>query len=188
MSIDKILVACSVFKDEVEQLLPEDERPDIIWLDASLHVNETLLEEELSRALEAVGDGADEVKVLFGHACHIDMPTILERFGIETARFANCIEAFCGDKKGELEQNGTMLMTPGWIRTWPDMMRKAGYDETDLRMHLGRYDRILVLDSGHDPLSDEEILEFFDLVQVPVEVRPLDLSNLRTCIHQVLNG
>ena len=44
---------------------------------------------------------------------------------------------------------------------------------------LGRYERILVLDAGIEPLTDEETLSFFDLVQVPVEIekdRSLRLS------------
>jgi hypothetical protein len=38
------------------------------------------------------------------------------------------------------------------------------------KWNLGRYDRILLLDPGIDPLSDEEILMFFDLTRIPIEI------------------
>jgi hypothetical protein len=51
----------------------------------------------------------------------------------------------------ELEQNGAMLMTPGWVRAWPGIMASLGWDATDVRINLGRYQRILLLDPGINP-------------------------------------
>jgi hypothetical protein len=53
-------------------------------------------------------------------------------------------------------------------------------------MNLGRYERILVLDAGLATLSDEEILEFFDLVQVPVEVESLNLDHFHDILMNLL--
>jgi len=65
-------------------------------------------------------------------------------------------------------------------------MDVQGWDETDARINMGIYDRILLLDPGLSPLSDEEILAFFDLVQVPIEVEPLDLDCFRRCVMETL--
>ncbi len=87
----------------------------------------------------------------------------------------------------ELEQNHTMVMTPSWVRLWPESMKRLlGWTEVDFRINLGRYERILVLDPGLVPLTDEEILEFFDLVQVPVEVEPLSLDHFHRVLMQLL--
>ena len=53
-------------------------------------------------------------------------------------------------------------------------------------MNLGRYARILVIDPGLNSLSDEEVLDFFDLVQVPVEIVPLDLGLFRDTVASLL--
>ena len=79
-----------------------------------------------------------------------------------------------------------MIMTPGWIRAWPQMMEAQGWDTFDVRMNMGRYDRILLLDAGINPLSDEELIEFFDLVQIPVEVEILDLGLFRETLIRAL--
>jgi hypothetical protein len=42
-----------------------------------------------------------------------------------------------------------------------------GWDNTDFRINFGRYDRILVLDPGFEPVTDEELLEAFDLWRCP---------------------
>ena len=79
----------------------------------------------------------------------------------------NCIEALLGKDAPEIRDTKTMIMTPGWVRAWPAMMEALGWNEVDVRINLGRYERILVIDAGIEPLTDEETLWFFDLVQVP---------------------
>lgn len=96
------------------------------------------------------------------------------------------IEAFLGPHKKDLEKNHTMIMTPGWVRAWPEIMKALGWDEVDVRMNLGRYERILLLDCGAHPLSDEEILWFFDLAQIPIEIEPLDLGHFKKMLKQLL--
>jgi hypothetical protein len=91
-----------------------------------------------------------------------------------------------GREKQALEKDHTMIMTPGWVRAWPEIMRALGWDKFDVRISLGRYDRLLLLEPGIRPLQDEEILSFFDLVQVPLEIEPLDLGPFKASLHHLL--
>jgi hypothetical protein len=79
-----------------------------------------------------------------------------------------------------------MIMTPGWIRAWPDIMASLGWDAVDVRQNLGRYNRILLLEPGISPLTDDEILAFFDLIQVPIDIEILDLTNFQDLIGSML--
>ena len=45
-------------------------------------------------------------------------------------------------------------------------------------MNLGRYERLVVLDAGLAPLTDEETLEAFDLTGVVIETERVDLGRL----------
>jgi len=56
----------------------------------------------------------------------------------------------------------------------------------DVRINLGRYDRILLLDPGIVPINDEEILNFYDLVQVPIEIECVELTYFHNLIGQIL--
>ena len=46
----------------------------------------------------------------------------------------------------------------------------------DVRINLGYFDRLLLLDYGVNPLDDEDILSFYDLVQVPIDREHVHLN------------
>jgi len=142
-----------------------------------LHADLPRLEEQLTKVLEESQIDGTEKQVFFGSGCHPEIYHISKRFGADIPPVKNCLEAFFGENAEELEKNRTMLMTPGWIRAWPSIMEGLGWDEVDVRINLGRYDRILLLDPGIDPLTDEEILMFFDLTQIPIEIEHLPLDH-----------
>jgi len=188
----KVLIACSIFKEEIDFLLQKEGEEldiEIVWIDAGLHSDPVFLEKELSSALLKADDlGKNDVRLLFGWGCLPQMDSITAGKGNSMIAAKNCLSAFLGDDKArKLEQNNSMLMTPSWVRIWPANMKKFfGWNEVDFRMNLGRYDRILVLDSGLHPLTDDEILEFFDLVQVPVEFESLNLDHFHNILSKLL--
>jgi hypothetical protein len=188
MKTTKVIIACKVFADELQHVLQEAAGVKIIWIDAALHADLPRLEQELTGTLAALGENKENVRVFLGVGCHPDLIKLSRKFGVSFTTVKNCLEAFVGNKVKELEQDRTMLMTPGWIRAWPGIMASLGWDEVDVRINLGRYNRILLLEPGLNPLSDEEILTFFDLVQIPIEVEPLDLQHFRRTLAELLNG
>jgi uncharacterized protein DUF1638 len=186
--IKKKIIACQIFTDELRAVLPEDYSDmDITWLDAGLHMNLDELETTLKQALEDAATEDTRASVLFGSGCHPDMCHIVGHHDGKVLGAQNCVHAFCGESIDALEQNRTMVMTPGWIRYFPKLMAAAGWDEVDVRQNLGRYDRILLMDTGINPLSEEEILEFYDLTQVPLEIQPIDLDHFRAKLLEMLN-
>lgn len=56
----------------------------------------------------------------------------------------------------------------------------------DVRQNFGRYDRILVLNTGINPLTDEEILEYYELTQVPIEIKQVSLDHFQSKVIEVL--
>jgi hypothetical protein len=188
MKPTKVIIACKVFADELQHVLKNEEGVEIIWIDAALHADLPRLAQELTRALAAIGENQENVRVFLGVGCNRDLVELAGKFGVSCSTVKNCLEAFVGNKVRELEQDRTMLMTPGWIRAWPGIMDSLGWDEVDVRINLGRYNRILLLEPGINPLNDEEILDFFDLVQVPIEVEPLDLQHFRSTLAELLEG
>ena len=187
MTATKVIIACKVFADELLHVLKGKEDVEIIWLDAALHADLPRLEHELTEVLAATGTNQEEVRLFMGVGCHPDIVKLARKFGVPFSTVKNCLEAFLGSKVEEMEQDRTMLMTPGWIRAWPGIMTSLGWDEVDVRINLGRYNRILLLEPGINPLNDVEILAFFDLVQVPIEVEPLDLAHFRAALAELLD-
>lgn len=187
MSASKVLIACKIFYDELQFVLPSDADIKVIWIEAALHVNPDRLEGELKATLADAATNGATIQLFLGVGCHPDIVKLSREYGALISPVKNCLEAFLGAKtKEELEKDATMIMTPGWIRAWPSMMAALGWNEVDVRINYGRYNRILVLEPGINPLSDEEILEFFDLIQVPIEIESLELDHFKSLLTAMI--
>ena len=184
----KSLIACKIFEHELNEVLSSDTDVAVYWIDAALHANPIRMKKELTDAITAVEkDRVGDICFLFGNGCHPDIWEITESCGAQLPSAKNCIQAIIGpEKTKQLEANRTMVITPGWITAWPGIMAGLGWDEVDVRINLGRYDRILLLDPGIFPINDEEILAFYDLVQVPIEIECVELTYFHNLIGQIL--
>ncbi len=79
-----------------------------------------------------------------------------------------------------------MVISPGWLEAWQEISNGLGWDEVDVRINMGRYDKIIVIDPGLFPINDEAILEFYDLVQVPVEIMEINLDYFKAFVNKTL--
>lgn len=188
MASRKTLIACEIFKHELNNVLSPDEDIAIQWLDAALHAKPDRMKVELENAIAIhKNNSLNSICFLFGNGCHPDICKIIEGCGSQAPQVNNCIQAILGPEETKrLEADRTMIVTPGWIDAWRGIMDGLGWDEVDVRINLGRYDRILLLDTGTAPVSDEEIIAFYDLTQVPVETEIVDLTYFKNYVNRVL--
>lgn len=189
MRTGKALIACGIFKHELESVLAAENGIAVHWLDAALHADAQRMKAALDNAIEVHrSHSAEPVRFLFGYGCHPDICEVAGGCGGRIPQVKNCIQAIIGPQRTrQLEADRTMVITPGWITAWPDIMEGLGWDDVDVRINIGRYDRIVLIDSGVTPVSDEAILAFYDLVQVPIEIEPVDLEYFRNLVDQILN-
>jgi hypothetical protein len=191
MSSPITLIACGIFQEEVLNVLHEIKAaPEILWLEVGLHDNIEKMEEILAEtAAKARAGGAADIGLLYGMACLPTMKDFAAAHNLKVLKPRNCLAAMVGDEKlKELEKDRTLVATPGWVRKmWLGRASDgSGWQADDFRMHAGRYDRILVLDAGLSPLSDEEIITCFDLVQVPIEVMECSLDYFRGVFRELI--
>jgi hypothetical protein len=85
-----------------------------------------------------------------------------------------------------LQENRTSLMTPAWISMINQSIKDGQWTVTDARLALGWYNKILLLDTGVDALSDEQIMEFYDLIQVEIEILPVTLDHFQGLLKDLL--
>ncbi|MDR1037150.1 MAG: DUF1638 domain-containing protein [Deltaproteobacteria bacterium] len=172
----RVLIACGIFDEELEGALKHLQDAydlTVIRLPPGYHCVIEELEAKLREALEGVApEDRAGVRLMIGRNCLPDMRDFCAREGVRCLPTANCLSAMVGDERlKELEDGKTMVITPAWIRSMflhpdgiPTFLR---WDATDFRINFGRYDRMLVLETGTPP-TDEEILECFDLFGNPV--------------------
>lgn len=187
MNTTKNLIACGIFKDELESVLPNGIGFNLHWIDAALHADPEKMEQELSTAISDLQETEQDIRLLFGNGCHPDMCTIADTCGAGLSKEKNCIQIFLGSEQTkELEKDRTMIISPGWLEAWQGIMGGLNWDEVDVRINMGRYDKIILIDPGIVPLSDETIIEFYDLVQVPVEILEINLDCFRAFVERTI--
>jgi hypothetical protein len=178
------IVACGIFQPELEQVLKQirEERSDdciidVTYVPPALHIDYDKLKDGITDAL----DHASEQKkvLLFGSMCHPELGEFTEKYHVVRLSPGNCVELILGkDRQKEIEKSAKVFyLTSGWLQNWEDIFRRGqGWDEIDGRMNFGFYDKILLLDTDVAEFSDEEILEFFEFTQVPIEIESVDLA------------
>ena len=183
------LIACGIFRHELESVLCAENGIAIHWLDAALHADAQRMKAALDQAITVhQARHAACIHFLIGNGCHPDIGKVAEGCGSCIPPVKNCIEAIIGPHRTrQLEAGRTMVITPAWLTAWPDIMKGLGWDEVDVRINLGRYDRIVLIDTGVVTVSDEAILGFYDLVQVPIEIEAADLAYFQNLVDQILN-
>ncbi len=183
MKHKKNIIACRIFENEVKAVLPETDAREIHWIDAALHASPQRLKCAISDAISNIDSTRSEIGFLFGNGCHPDMCAIAGQHGVGLPAEKNCIHAFLGSHQAkELERNRTMILSPGWLDAWQGIVEGLGWDEVDVRINMGRYDRILLIDPGLVPVDDERLIEFYDQIQVPIEIMPIDLHHFRSFV------
>jgi hypothetical protein len=183
----RVVLGCGIFETELTQVLKNQTRYDVelVWLKSGLHTRTDLLAATLAGELESRGllDNP-ELRILFGASCLLDLDENLKS-RLKFLPTDNCLTAMLGRPRlRELEEGRTMVVTASWIRKIylePDLGLPL-WDPADMRMNLGRYDRILILDTGLESFSDEEILNAYDLMGVVLEFEPCSLDYFQNLI------
>lgn len=184
------LVTCGILRDELEAALQEQSwQVAVVYLPAAPCVDQAAFPRWLDRALARARQRGEQIVAVLGR-CHPDVDAILARYGAHRLPMNNCVEALLGERmRGYLQEANTFFTTPAWLRHWRRALaRGMRWDEVDARQNFGLYERILLLDAGVTAYTPEQVLAFFDHVQVPVEIVPVELVHLTELLAAALNG
>ncbi|GMO30307.1 MAG: hypothetical protein Ta2F_05730 [Termitinemataceae bacterium] len=181
--MDMNIICCGIFKPELEKIIPKLEKE---FPEYSLHVNyvASALHDDNNKLKEGINSAVcSKVNtiLMYGSMCHPQMEDIAKPQRSVYFKFPNCIDVFLSkEKKAELEQGlNVHFMTSGWIEFWKDIFEGKngnGWDPVTARINLGVNDKIIILDTGCKKLSDEDIFEIFDYIQLPIEVEKIQLD------------
>ncbi|GMO60221.1 MAG: hypothetical protein Ta2G_20250 [Termitinemataceae bacterium] len=192
------IICCGIFKNEMMQilpLLPPSLDVNITFLESALHDNENNLNAALDMVVNEIAhNGAhNEKKIAFfyGSMCHPDMCGIACACGAQCFSQANCIDVFLRNEEKQKLENGQNVhfMTSGWIEFWKDIFcgrNNNGWDSTTARINLGVNDKIILLDSGCTKITDEDVLEIFDYIDLPVEIEKITLDYFLENVKKLL--
>ena len=183
------LIACPVLNKELQLVLAElVAHPHVHFMDYSIHINADIMEQELHKHCATCGDNS-QLGILVGKDCKALQPieTIAKNNNATLASGQNCIEMILGKEQLlKLQKNRTAIMTPGWITMMKQSIQDGNWRVEDARINMGWYDQILLLDTGTAPLTDELIMSFFELTEVPIDILKVDLRHFKQVVADLL--
>jgi len=187
----KTFVVCSILSLEIEKVMKElGLNNSIRYIPAALHTDLEKLKNALTDNLDELKRSGDQGALVIGTKCHPEIRKIAENYGSRIMCGSNCIELLLGEEKmNELDKEcNTFYMTSGWLRLWREIFCQSvmGWDPVDARINFGRYERILLLDAGLAEFSDEDIFDFFEFTQVPIETYPITLDHFKKKMLEIL--
>jgi len=182
------LLSCGIFKYEFEAIRPLLETElgaelSAKFLPPALDLNFEKLENALRSELTYA-----PTALLYGCMCHPNMTELSKELKANLPRPCNCLEMFITPEQREKFENGetVFFLTLGGLKQWKDIYIKGhGWDDVDGRINFGYIDKIVLLDSGVLEYSAEEIFDFFEYTQTPIEIEPIDLEYFKQNILEV---
>lgn len=186
------VLSCGIYQPEFEAIFAalKDEflEKDIVvdFVSPGLHVDNDKLGANIASGLAERKD--KNILLLYGSMCHPEIEKLCEGYRVIYPAAPNCIEVLLDpEKKKALDQTGNIFyMTSGWLKFWREIfLQGQGWDPIDARINFGFYDKILILDSGVIRIDEEELFNFFEYTQVPIEIETIDLEYFKNSIIEL---
>ncbi|MCI5166303.1 MAG: DUF1638 domain-containing protein, partial [Candidatus Electrothrix sp. GM3_4] len=127
--------------------------------------------------------------VIFGSYCLRDLgepPAEFSRCQIH--RKEQCHHLLCSTTLVDaVQQNGTYLLSPGWLRNWRTHISSWGFDRPTAVEFFGESLRkLFLLDTGTDPESARHLAEFGSFLQLPTDTLPIGLEFLGLSLSKII--
>ncbi len=161
------VIACEIFKEELDQLLEGDE--DVVhleYVELALHNEPERLRDEVVKLANSLVGKVDGLLLGYCYCQSLEgVPEVLE-LPSEMVHTDDCIGVFLGPERYEAERSscpGTWFNSPGWTRSGVDGAIKElkldmVADKVDprdlLRMMFDGYSRCLFIDTGVGDLTE----------------------------------
>ena len=186
-------VSCGIFQFELERILPEicaglGCKIQTDYTDPGLDTHADTLEQAVAEKID--GLTGSKIMLLFGSMCHTEWQRITEKSGALYPKPANCAEMLLSpDKKKEIDASGNVYyLTMGGLKLWKSIYQNGhGWDEVDARQNFCYFDKIILLDTGIFPIADEDLFEFFEYTQIPIEVEQINLDHFKSVVLEIVS-
>lgn len=189
MSPNVVIIACSIFRSELESLqrLGKITVP-IVYLNSMLHMHPKELQTVLDKKIRRYQDS--RIILLYGD-CHPRMldyeknPLIVRTPGI------NCCEILLGSEQyHKLRAEGAFIVLPEWVDRWKESFvdymgfRNANVAKSFMKdMHR----KFVYVDTGLQKINSTCMDELTDYMGLPMEVFSSSTENLESALNRLIN-
>jgi signal transduction histidine kinase len=182
------ILACDLFRQELTTAVESEGLDDVAVATFPARCGRPQIEwDSLAQAIRADED-CSCVQII-GGGCLAglgDPPQQLEHCHLY--KIGQCFCLFAGRSviDGYLKE-GAYLLTPGWLARWRDWLNEWGFDQQTAREYFAESTtRLLLLDTGVDAQSDQNLHEFADFIGRPFETVPVGLDYLHLLLAKMV--
>jgi hypothetical protein len=192
------LVACSVLKEEIQQLQKLDNLDvDVVFVSKFFHIDYEALEKNLRKVLEQTKKRVKgKIILVYGDLClgqDNEMKKLAEEYGISKVDAINCIDCQLGGKGEFFEadpEHNLMFMGPGMIGFFKhakEQMLREGVDEAAFANMFSGIKGIVLLDTCGDAEKCVQDLKDSGMNLKILETREIGLDNVKQVILDAIN-
>ncbi|MCW4029523.1 MAG: DUF1638 domain-containing protein [Candidatus Bathyarchaeota archaeon] len=182
------LVACSVLKQELQQLIKEGKlNADLVLVSKNFHIDYALLESNLRKMLQHTKQRYGKIVLVYGDLClgpDGEMKKLADEFSVVKVDALNCIDCQLGGggKSAEADpEHNLMFMGPGMIEFFAVMkanLKQQGMDEAAFSAMYSGIKGMVLLDTCGDAERHRKELERLGIGLEVLEVRKVGLDNV----------
>jgi len=198
------IVSCGTLNGELERLRETGflDAGDILYTAPGLHEWPWKLEEQLPQRLKKAREISEHVLVVYGKRCFIDLKdaarmtdALIQEHCEGAVRIdaADCVDMLVSLKEREEIAGGEKIhwLTPGWLKNRKFIFKD--WDHGKANEMFPRHTKAVVLDGiGYMDRamaeSPEDILEFSDWMNLPLEPHPITLDRIQQLLIEGLKN
>lgn len=190
MQPNVIIIACSIFKYELEYLKSQH-RLDVpvVYLNSMLHMHPKKLQELLDAKIAEYEHY--KIILLFGD-CHARMVDYEKKTDISRAQGINCCEIFLGSEKyRKMRNDGAFILLPEWSIRWKEAFvdymgfntsKSAQFFMTDM------HKKLVYVDTGFQDINQSLLDEISEYVGLPLEIYHTSIAELENVLNSLINS
>lgn len=189
MSSNIVIIACSIFKFELELLKKAGKiNEPIVYLNSMLHMDQAKLKKTLDKTI----DNYKSYKIILIYGdCHAEIYDYEENANILRTPGINCCEIFLGEKEYKKQRKeGAFLLLPEWIKRWKEVfIDHLGFkDSKAIKPFMNEMHKKLVYIDAGTYCTDKKLLnEISDFVGLPLEIHKTTIDELERVILNLIN-
>jgi hypothetical protein len=187
--LSKIIVACSIFKKEIEYLKTIGKvNIPVLYLNSMLHMNPKLLNKILDEKLES--NSKKEIILIFGD-CHSRMIDYEQNKNIVRTQGINCCEILIGTTEyKKIRKDGAFILLPEWASRWKEVFNDyLGFKTSDqLKPFMNdMHKKLVYIDTGLVQPDYVMLNQISEYVGLSYEIYNCDLSIFQETLTGLIN-
>lgn len=182
-----LLIGCGILRAEVLFLIAKNRwRVDTVFLPSALHVDFSLLEDSLRKALAL---HPDRRKIVFYGTCHPLMDSLLGGGAVVRTEGQNCIDMLLGRERFMRElASGAFFLLEDWAEHWEQVIYPVfGSNPAAIKaLFSSEHTRLLAIRTPCSADFTDKARVVADITGLPLEWTDVTLDHLELCLKTSL--